>query len=276
MTMAHQDTDKLPLILEPEQLEEIDPDTVRVIDLSKAETHARMHIPGAVPLDYAAIVAQRKPVAGLIPDDAHLNAVFGRLGIGPDTRVVAYDDEGGGKAARLIWTLQVAGHERVSLLNGGLHAWANEGHALSSDRREVDPVSGDYHTAGSERVADRAYIRGRLDDPNYRLLDTRSIEEYRGIKRFANRGGHIPGAIHWEWTDAMDRQRNLRLKSTDTLLADLKQRGITPGDEVTAYCQTHHRSAYVCVVLEALGFAQVRGYPGSWSDWGNQPDTPVE
>ncbi|MCW8909638.1 MAG: rhodanese-like domain-containing protein, partial [Gammaproteobacteria bacterium] len=100
--------------------------------------------------------------------------------------------------------------------------------------------------------------------------------EYDGSKKFAERGGHIPGAIHFEWTDGMDRQRNYRLLADDELKSKLNALGLTEDKEIIVYCQTHHRSALSYFMLKQLGYEKVRGYPGSWSEWGNRMDTPVE
>ena len=105
---------KLPLILEPDVLgESLSYDNLLVVDLSKIENYLKMHVPGAVHIDYPRIIAASRPVMGLVPDDATLESVFSALGIDEHTHVVAYDDEGGGRAARLLWTLEVAGHKTI-------------------------------------------------------------------------------------------------------------------------------------------------------------------
>lgn len=265
------------LLIEPDELEALCKEPgVLVVDLSRAETHARYHIPGAVFLDYGRIVTARPPVGGLLPDDAQLGMTLSAIGAVPDHHIVAYDDEGGGKAARLLWTLEILGHRRYSLLNGGLHAWAKEKHLLT---RSATAVSRTRYLAqadrASEAIADREYILAHLHDPEVALLDTRSPEEYDGSQRFALRGGHIPGAVNMDWTLAMDPDRNLRLKSPAALNALLAEREITPDKTVVAYCQTHHRSAHTYIMLKYLGY-KAKGYEGSWSDWGNRMDTPVE
>jgi Rhodanese-related sulfurtransferase len=266
----------LPFILEPDTLDAQRSATgLLIIDLSRPETYARAHIPDALHLNYAEIVATRPPMMGLLPTEAHLSRVLSSLGLTPDLHVVAYDDEGGGKAARLLWTLEVVGHQHYSLLNGGLRAWANEGHPM--DDAPVTGAPRHYPvTCHEDAVATKDYILGRLGDPDFALLDARSPAEYQGIDQRAARGGHIPGAVNMEWTLAMDFERNLRLKPEEELRQMLAERDITPEQEVITYCQTHHRSALTYAVMKSLGYARLRGYPGSWSEWGNDPDTPVE
>jgi len=264
------------LLIEPEALEaDLGAPDLLVVDLSRPETYAQGHIPGAVHLDYTQIIAASGPVKGLLPDAGGIARLLSGMGATPQTRVVSYDDEGGGRAARMLWTLAAYGHRYYALLNGGLHAWANEGHPLQGEIPEPRPS--DYRPAyDGSVVADAAYIHAHLEDPGVVLLDTRSAEEYRGTDRRAARGGHIPGAVHMEWTEAMDRDRNLRLKDPDWLVEQLASRGITRDKEVITYCQTHHRSAHTWLWLQHLGFDRAKGYPGAWSEWGNRSDLPVE
>jgi len=266
----------LPLLLEPEMLEPLlgDP-RLLLVDLSRAEIHAQYHIPGAVHLEYARIVRLAPPAGGLLPEEAALSEVLSAIGLTPERHVVAYDDEGGGKACRLLWTLEAIGHTRYSLLNGGLHAWANEGHELTREPARATVSSYSARYADSGVVADAAYILSHLGDASHALLDARTPLEYRGLQRYSARGGHIPGAVNFEWTEAMDQGRNLRLKPAADLRRQLAALGITPDKTVVTYCQTHHRSAHTWFMLKWLGY-RARGYAGSWSDWGNREDTPVE
>jgi thiosulfate/3-mercaptopyruvate sulfurtransferase len=263
-----------PLILEPEAFSLPAARDVLIVDVCKAETYARGHLPGSVHLDYATLTLSRPPVGGLLPDAAALSRTLSAIGLTPERHVVAYDDEGGGKASRLLWTLDLLGHERFSLLDGGYRAWTDAGLPL-----DTEPViaSGSKFEAvvGETARAGRDYILGRLGAPDFALVDARTAEEYSGHNRRAERGGHIPGAVNFNWIDAMDSARALRLKLRDELAAKFAALGVTADKEVVTYCHTHHRSSHTYIVLKSLGFERIKGYPGSWSEWGNDPSTPI-
>ncbi len=267
---------QLPLILEPEHLEQnLSDEQCIIVDLSKHENYLKYHIPGARFLDYAKIVRAEKPVMGLVPDETALSQLLTDIGATPDSQIVAYDDEGGGKAARLLWTLDLLGHQHCSLLNGGIFSWANEGFKLTQETGAV--AAGHYEARlTGQGVATKQYILDRLGQADTVLLDCRTAEEYAGIKKFAERGGHIPGAVNIDWVKTMDQNRNLRLKPDAELRALFESAGVSSDKEIIVYCQTHHRSSHTYIVLKYLGYPKIKGYPGAWSDWGNDPDTPVE
>ena len=267
-------TAEIPLLLEPGQLRDLlGEKSLVVIELCKQTTYSQLHIPGAVHLAYSRIVASRHPVHGLLPEPGLLAQILSEHGIGNHTHVAAYDDEGGGNASRLLWTLDAMGHDRYSLLNGGLHAWANEGQACSREST-APPAASFSATPRNESVASAEYITERLGEPDFALWDARSWNEYSGVSRFSRHPGHIPGAVNLDWLEVMDRARNLRLKSDETLSTQLNQLGLEQDKEIVAYCQTHHRSSLAWFVLRHLGYQRCRGYPGSWSEWGNSDDTP--
>ncbi len=268
---------RLPLLVEPEDLAaRLDEPGLRIVDLSPGEVFRQHHVPGSTHLPYGEIVADQPPVGGLLPQPQLLERVLRSAGIGPDVHVVALDAEGGGAAGRLLWTLESYGYANASLLNGGLHAWVNEGFPTESGP-PADSPAGDLILGEPQgHLADAEFIRERLEREDFLTLDARSPEEYAGTAVRAARGGHIPGAVHYEWTRAMDRNRNLRLRPAEELRAELAGLGVTPEREIAVYCHTHHRSALSYAMLRILGFDRVYGYPGSWSDWGNRDDTPVE
>ena len=263
--------------IEPDQLESLRTnENIVIVDLCKAKQYTQAHIPGAHFINYADIVKIDKPMMGLLPDDENFSALLSRLGVTKNSLIVAYDDEGGGCAARFVWTLHVFGHETAVILNGGLHSWANEGHELSNATPD-NPASSDYNIKKTHHhTATRAFIQTHLDDDDIVFLDARSLAEYTGEKKFADKAGRIPGAIHYEWTESMNQNDNLRRLPAEKIQARLDELGISKDKEVICYCQSHHRSAYSWLVLKSLGYDNVLGYPGSWSDWGNHPDSVVE
>jgi len=265
------------ILIEPEALQAMLADAqLLVVDLSKAATYAQLHIPGAMHMEYSILNSGTQPAPGLLPPEERLAQIAGLLKLDKMSRIVAYDDEGSGRAARLAWTLHYLGYESVQVLNGGLHAWNNEGHPVDNQPVLPDITATLPLAARNPSVlADDTYILEHLDDESVALLDARTPEEYAGTKVRAARGGHIPGAVNLNWLDTMDKNRNLRFKSPDILNDALRTLGIRIEQEVITYCQSHHRSAHAWLMLKSLGFARVRGYAGSWSEWGNHPDTPV-
>ncbi|MBY5968341.1 MULTISPECIES: sulfurtransferase [Halomonas] len=268
----------LPLIAEPEDLAGVlDHEDILVIDVPlKADSYAQGHVPGAIFLDHRRLLKGSGDVPNDVPDVEALSALFSSLGLTRDTHVVAYDDEGGGWAGRLLWTLELIGHRRYSYLNGGIHAWRAEG--LPQSTEEHAATASDYQAEilNPEVAIDRLELQERLGSDHFAIWDARSVGEFEGTKGDNKRRGHLPGAVNMEWTDAMDRERSLRLRDYAELITELDAMGITPDMEVVTHCQSHHRSGFTWLVAKALGFERIRAYPGSWKEWGNRDDTPIE
>ncbi len=267
----------LKFLVEPEQLEPIlDAKDLTIIDVGDSDAYAMERIPGAVHVDYLDIVSGQPPASGLLPPMENLQETFSAIGLTPDKQVVAYDSEGNGRAARLLWTLDVLGHASSSLLNGGFTAWKNEGHPLEHGLpREIERSSYSVHINGRSQ-ADKSYILSKIGETDVGFLDARSPMEFQGFDVRALRGGHIPGARNVNWLDTIDSARNNRFKSSQELRDMLFQQGITPDKEIITYCQTHHRSSHSYAMLKSLGYDRIRGYAGSWSEWGNSQETPIE
>jgi len=264
----------LPLVIEPAELaERLSAPELILVDLTSPTRYAEGHLPGARFVDPKQTQRGQPPAPGQLPERPQLEALFGALGHRDDAVYVVYDDEGGGWAGRFIWLLDVIGHPHYHYLNGGLHAWLAEQRPLS---REVPASNGGPVALRLDETpsASREYIESRLDAADLAIWDARSPEEYRGDKVLAARAGHIPGAINFEWTQAMDPARALRIR--EDIAQRLEALGITADKEIITHCQTHHRSGFTYLLAKALGYPRVKAYPGSWGEWGNLPDTPIQ
>lgn len=272
----------LPLIVEPEHLDEFlkenpsCPDLLIIDVPMNAESYTQGHVPGAIFLDRSRLVRGDGEVPNDVPDVDALSALFSSLGLTRDTHVVAYDDEGGGWAGRLLWTLELIGHQRYSYLNGGIHAWRGENLPQSTEPHAPTPSDYRADILNPEINIDRVELKQRLCDPGFAVWDSRSQAEYDGEKGASKHLGHIPGAVNMNWTDAMDPDNHLRIRGYAELINELEATGLTPDLEVVTYCQSHHRSGFTWLVGRALGFKKMRGYAGSWNEWGNRDDTPIE
>ncbi|WP_280547858.1 rhodanese-like domain-containing protein [Halomonas sp. 11-S5] len=272
----------LPLIIEPDPLaDHLDEPSLLIIDVPlRPESYGEGHVPGAVFLDHRLLMRGEDPAGSSVPNEVPtveaLSRLFSSLGLTRDTHVVAYDDEGGGWAGRLLWTLELIGHTRYSYLNGGIHAWREAGQPISTETHAPKPSDYEAELLHPEVAIDRLELQERLGEKGLAVWDARSRAEYDGEKGNNARLGHIPGAVNMEWTDAMDREHGLRIRDYAELVTELEALGLTPDMEVVTHCQSHHRSGFTWLVGKALGFEKIRGYAGSWKEWGNREDTPIE
>ncbi len=233
------------------------------------------HIPGAVHVYWLDdLSAADTTVTTFLPDEDEATAALGRLGVVDDTFVVAYADCGNLYASRLWHVLTRHGHDRVALLDGGIEKWESEGRPLERGPAAAKPAEFRSRQSDWQLGITTEEIFERLEDPGFRLVDVRGPAEFSGEERRASRGGHIPGAVLWPW------EGNLRpdgtLRDAVEIRARAQAAGLSPEHELVTYCQGGVRAAHAALALRAAGYERVRIYDGSWADWGNRPELPVD
>ena len=244
-----------------------------LIDLRPSEDFAAGHIPGAVHLDLWGVSLIDTDPAPLKAFMWMVDHLFNLRGVDAETPVVVYEDQSGMRAARAFWFLEYFGHPRVQVLDGGFGAWIRAG--LPVTREAAPPPKSSWAGVPQERtIASWRDVKDRLGRPDVVILDTRSDAEHDGTMVRAKRGGAIPGAVHVEWS------RNLgpdgAFKPADELRAMYEAAGVTPDKEVVTYCQGGYRAAHAYLALRLLGYPRVRNYTGSWKEWGDREDLPIE
>lgn len=268
----------MTLLIEPDTLQNAldltTDDDIIIVDLGSQERFLQAHIPNAQLVTPSETQAG-PPIPGFAPSDAQLTELMQRIGLQANSHVVVYDDEGGGWAGRFIWLLDEIGHTKYSYLNGGIHAWIAAGLTVEQMAKPNKLSNIIVQNMHSHSVSVEQVIAS-LDNNSLQVWDARSPKEYTGEKVNAAKGGHIPGAINYEWTNAMDQTRNLRLKPFDQLLQEITAAGISPEKDTITHCQSHHRSGLTYLIAKLLDFKSIKAYPGSWAEWGNHEATPTE
>jgi thiosulfate/3-mercaptopyruvate sulfurtransferase len=246
---------------------------VLILDLRPPDAYAAGHIPGAIHLDLwglSLIDTNEAPLNAFMWMIEHVLAVHG---VDADTPVIVYDEQSGIRAARAFWFLEYFGHPSPRLLDGGFGAWSKAGLPVTRDARAaVQSNWTGMRTAST--LATWRDVQSAIGRGTAAVLDTRSDGEYCGTTIRARRGGAVPGAVHIEWT------RNLTpagdFKPAHELKAMYEQAGVTPDKDVIAYCQGGYRAAHSYLALRLLGYPKVRNYVGSWKEWGDREDLPIE
>jgi thiosulfate/3-mercaptopyruvate sulfurtransferase len=245
-----------------------------IVHVAEPNAFAQGHLPAARLVTPRELILGTPPAPGKLPPREQIEATLARIGYRPDLHVVVYDDEGGGWAGRFAWTLDVIGHHNWGYINGGIHALHAEGVRLATGAPVPVEPAPCHVSLTTEPIAEIVDILRILDSTDHVILDARSREEYEGTRAAAARTGHIPGAVNIDWLRLQDRSRHTRL-ITD-LATLLESSGVTRDKTVITHCQTHHRSGLTYMAMRLLGYPHVKAYHGSWSEWGNREDTPIE
>ena len=247
-----------------------------LIDARKPGEYKTGHIPGAMPLSTYDAVVTDSSLEGMRKFAQSIADRFSSVGVRFDRPVVVYDEHTGMRAARELWMLEYIGHRRARMLHGGLTQWKAEGNPVIADT-DIDTVRPTKIqvsiASGCNAPIDE--IARRAGAWNFALIDVRDELEWAGKAPApcCQRHGHIPGAIHIEWTRFLE---NGRFKSPEQIVKLLEEHNVNPRNEIGVYCHNGARSAIAYYALKYAGLPGARNFIGSWHEWSARTDLPVE
>ncbi len=255
--------------------------SIRIVEVDENPgLYAESHIPGAIGLDWKKDL--QDPVKRDFLGPEAFGELLGSRGISNEHTIVLYGDRNNWFAAYTYWYLKYYGHDAVKLVNGPREKWIAEGRQTSSDVPSYEATTFTAKAGNDEIRAKRDEVHAALE-ASTRLVDVRSPQEFSGEliampgyeQEGAQRAGHIPGAKSVPWAQAVTEDGTF--KSADELKQQYTDKGVLNGDPVIAYCRIGERSAHTWFVLhELLGKEDVKNYDGSWTEWGNLVDVPIE
>lgn len=238
------------------------------------------HIPGAVGWNWKTQLQDQ--LRRTIASKEDFEALLSKSGISNDTTIILYGDNNNWFAAWAYWLLKYYGHEDVRILDGGRIKWEAEERDLTTEPANVEPAEYIIQNIRNQYRAFRDDVAQTLGSNSHGLVDVRSPDEFTGkilappgLDELSQRAGHIPGARNIPWSKAVNEDGTF--KSRDELIALYEGEGITPDKEIISYCRIGERSAHSWFVLnELLEYPNVRNYDGSWTEWGNLIEVPIE
>jgi thiosulfate/3-mercaptopyruvate sulfurtransferase len=276
-----------PALISTEELERrLQDPGLRLLDASwymngsPRDAHAEFlggHIPGARRFDLERAAQPGAALSHTLPSEHHFSAYAGECGISPENHVVVYDAAGMSPSARAWWMFKVNGHQRVSVLNGGLEKWKREGRRLEQGPATTTPSS--YRARRVQhRLVDMAAVAAAAGD-GLQIIDARPADRFTGMApepRPGLRSGHIPGSVNLPWTRLVESKTGTFLSALE-LEAVFRQSGIDPLDRTICTCGSGVTACALALALEHIGNSDVAVYDGSWSEWAthNPPIDPA-
>ncbi|MGA8483681.1 MAG: sulfurtransferase [Nitrososphaeraceae archaeon] len=252
---------------------------VAEVDYDPTANYTLGHVPGSVLIDWKADI--NDPLTRNIITQQACESLLQRVGVNDDTTLVLYGDFNNWFAAFAFWVFKYYGYKDVRLMNGGRKKWLEEDKPVTKDIPS--------HAKGNFKASEpdssiRVFLRYVRDTLGSKILvDVRGPKEFTGEilappeypTEHAQRGGHIPGAVNIPWAQAVNEDGTF--KSADELQKLYQSKGVAADKEVISYCRIGERSSHTWFVLKyLLGYPNVKNYDGSWTEWGNMIDNPIE
>ncbi|MEQ9519795.1 MAG: 3-mercaptopyruvate sulfurtransferase [Parvibaculum sp.] len=234
------------------------------------------HIPGAVFFDLDEISDTDSPYPHMLPSTEKFCSRMKSMGIGDGHHIIAYDSSGLFSAARLWWTFRVHGHERVSVLNGGLKKWKAEGRPLAHG---ISEASERHYTARINNfiIRDKAAIRSNIESKREQVIDARSKGRFDGTAPEPRAGlasGHIPGSLSLPFDLLISEEGTL--KDETDLRAHFEAAGVDLARPIITTCGSGVTAAILYLALTSIGHQNVALYDGSWTEWAADPTSPIK
>jgi thiosulfate/3-mercaptopyruvate sulfurtransferase len=241
-----------------------------IIDTRSFLEYKNGHVPGAVNIDLFQLHWFDTSKRGIKDFNRQTRLLFSNIGIKKNSLVVFYDSISGMYAARGVWLLLYFSHEKIRMLDGGFEKWKKEGYSIEvkSNPLKYSKFKGQIDV---EILATAQDVMRSLNNKNVVIVDARSRKEYGGYEVRAARRGHIPSAVNIDWNENIEKDV---FKSKQKLSKTYSK--IPKNSQIITYCQGGYRAANAFLALKILGYKKVKMYLGSWGEWGNRLDLPVE
>lgn len=248
-------------------------------DQNGQDQYDKQHIPGAVYFDINDIADETNPLPHMLPSAEKFSSKVRKLGLGDGNKIVVYDANGGYlAAARVWWMFRVFGHEDVAVLDGGLQKWIDEGRPID----DLPPPPRERHftsRVNHSLVRSVEQIIANIDAAKEQVIDARSAGRFKGVDpepRPSAKVGHIPGSLSLPFNQLMDPKNNFVYRSGDEIKETVERAGIDISKPISASCGSGVTACVLALGLYLIGHKNTAVYDGSWSEWGDHPETPVE